>query len=185
MPILTIVLIALGLSMDAFAVSIATGFQIKRLHVFHALRTALFFGLFQAVMPVIGWLAGMGLRPYIAALDHWVAFGLLLAIGAKMIYEAFSLGEDSADDPHSIYTLLVLSVATSVDALAVGLGLTFLQVAILLPAVVIGVITFAMCLAGGFIGQRFGHFFEKWIEAAGGIILIAIGSMILFRHLTA
>ena len=186
MPILAVILIAIGLSMDAFAVSVACGFAARRLHILHAVRTALFFGVFQAIMPITGWLAGLTLRRFISTFDHWVAFGLLAFIGGKMIYEALILEKDERTaGPQSLNTLLLLSVATSIDALAVGLSLSFLNVAIVVPAAIIGVITFGLSLLGGYIGARFGHFFERGIEVAGGVILIAIGAGILLRHILA
>ena len=189
MSITTVLFLALGLAMDAFAVSIASGLAIQRLRLHHALRLAVFFGLFQALMPLLGWLAGLGLRSLIEAWDHWIAFGLLTAIGGKMIGEATWMKSDEeaavADGyPHSVSVLLLLAVATSIDALAVGLSLSLLAVAIVLPALVIGVVTFGMSFAGVFIGDRFGHFFESKIEVVGGVILIGIGAKILIEHLT-
>lgn len=185
MDIFTVLFMALGLSMDAFAVSVTSGCTIHRLRARHALRIALFFGFFQAVMPVIGWSLGLGFRGLISGVDHWVAFGLLSAIGAKMIYESTKLdAAEKRSDPLNIYVLIVLSIATSIDALAVGLSLSVLRVPIISPAVVIGLVTFSVCLAGVYIGDRIGHFFEKRIELAGGLILIGIGVKILFEHMT-
>jgi len=181
----SILLIAVGLAMDAFAVSIVTGSIYRELHVKHALRMALFFGGFQAVMPVIGFLAGMGLKAYISHVDHWVAFGLLAFVGGKMVYEAFQI--ESAEknrDPSNLLILLALSVATSIDALAVGITLSLLTSAIALAVTLIGVITFALSYTGIYIGKRFGHFFESRIEVVGGLILIGIGVKILVEHLT-
>lgn len=186
MNIPTICLIGLSLSMDCFAVSVASGFAVKQLKIRHAVRIAFFFGFFQAMMPVIGWLAGMGFRSYIESFDHWIAFGLLTAIGAKMICESRKLErEEKAVDPLKIYILLVLSVATSIDALAVGLSLSFLRVSIAAPAIIFGAITFAVSLAGIYVGEKFGHFFERYVEMAGGVILIAIGIKILAQHLAS
>lgn len=184
MNILTILFIALGLSMDAFAVSIANGFTIKQLRIDHALRIAVFFGLFQAIMPVIGWSAGIGLRDLIAMIDHWIAFGLLSIIGIKMILESREIKqEEEGKSPLTIYTLLLLSLATSIDALAVGFSLSLLSISIISPAIIIGLVTFLLSFAGVFIGKKFGHFLESKIEMAGGIILIAIGVKILIEHL--
>lgn len=186
MSLPTLLLIALGLSLDAFAVAVASGCSFARLKFGHALRMAAAFGLFQAVMPIIGWLAGVGPRSLISEVDHWIAFGLLTAIGAKMIYEATRLREEErSSHPFSPPTLLILSVATSVDALAVGLSLSFLKVQIIAPAGIIGAIAFALSLAGVYIGKRFGHLFESKIEIAGGMILIGIGAKILIEHLRA
>jgi putative Mn2+ efflux pump MntP len=185
MDIITVLFIAVGLSMDAFAVSVTSGLTIKRLRVGHALRIAMFFGLFQAVMPLVGWLAGFSLRDFISGVDHWIAFGLLSIIGIKMIYEAGRMKSDEKRiDPLNIYFLLLLSVATSIDALAVGFSLSLLNVSIITPAVIIGIVTFLLSLSGVFIGDRLGHFFESRIEVAGGLILIGIGVKILIEHLT-
>jgi putative Mn2+ efflux pump MntP len=183
-PTLTVFAIAVGLSMDAFAVSIATGAVLKRDHVIHALRMAVFFGLFQALMPVLGWLAGLSLRDVISKLDHWIAFGLLLLVGGKMIYEALWLEKDDDASPGaaSLPTLLLLSIATSIEALAVGLSLSLLGVDIALPSLIIGVVCFAFTLAGVFVGSKVGHLFEKKIEIVGGLILIGIGVKILLDH---
>jgi manganese efflux pump family protein len=186
MELLTVILIAVGLAMDAFAVSIVTGSVYRELHVKHVLRMALFFGGFQAVMPVIGFLAGLGMRERIEAFDHWIAFGLLSFVGGKMIYEAFQIkSAQSRRDPSSLLILLALSVATSIDALAVGVTLSLLTTSIVLAVAVIGAITFTLSYAGVAIGKRFGHFFESRIEVIGGLILIAIGLKILIEHLAA
>lgn len=181
---ITIVVIAVGLSMDAFAVSVTSGITIKRLKIEHAVRIALFFGAFQATMPVIGWLAGLGLSGFIANVDHWVAFGLLTIIGCKMIYEAYALSPDERkSDPLSIQVLLVLSIATSIDALAVGVSFALLDVSIITPAIAIGVITFTLSLLGVLLGGRLGQLFAKRAEIAGGLVLIAIGVRILLAHI--
>jgi putative Mn2+ efflux pump MntP len=185
MDLLTVLLLALGLSMDAFAVSVTGGLSMKELKLRHAARIALFFGAFQAVMPVAGWFFGMGFREYIQAVDHWVAFGLLSLIGAKMILESFGLGDGKkgAADYQSTRTLVVLAVAASIDALAVGLGLSLVNVPIISPSIIIGCVTFVVCLAGVYVGGRLGHLFERKIEAMGGLILIGIGVKILVEHL--
>jgi putative Mn2+ efflux pump MntP len=184
--LVSILLVAVGLSMDAFAVSVVTGSVYRELHVKHALRMALFFGGFQAAMPVIGFLAGLGLKDYISHVDHWVAFGLLLFVGGKMVYEAFQI--ESAEknrDPSNLLILLALAVATSIDALAVGITLSLLTSAIALAVTLIGLITFGLSFAGVYIGKRFGHFFESRIEVVGGLILIGIGVKILIQHVMA
>jgi len=181
---ITIVIIAVGLAMDAFVVSIVSGSAYRHLHFRHALRMALFFGVFQAIMPLIGSLAGLTLRDYILHWDHWIAFGLLAAVGAKMIYESFKIKPDGqSSDPSNIIVLLALSVATSIDALAVGITLSLIAGSIILAASIIGLVTFVLSYLGVQIGKRFGHFFESGIEALGGVILIAIGTKILFEHL--
>ncbi len=182
-----VVLIALALAMDAFAVAVASGLYIRRLHVNHALRIAGMFGLFQGVMPLAGWLAGRSARRLVATLDHWIVFALLAGIGGKMIYESLVLdnrdGRRPGFDPLSMSFLLLLAVATSIDALAVGISYGLLAVAVALPAIVIGVVTFALSLVGVYLGDHVGHLFERRIEAIGGVILIAIGLRILIGHL--
>jgi len=184
MDLLTLIVIAVGLSMDAFAVAVASGIAIKELRVAHALRMALFFGGFQAIMPVIGWLAGRGVAEFIAPWDHWVVFAVLVLIGAKMIVEAFRIeAAGKPTNPFNVTILLVLAVATSLDALAVGFSFAFLVVDILFPVVIIGAVTFILTLIGVAVGNRLGHFFEKRIEILGGLVLIAIGVKILLEHL--
>jgi len=184
-PLVTVLIIAVGLSLDAFAVAVATGALLKRDHVKHALRMASFFGLFQALMPVLGWLAGLTLRDMIETADHWVAFGLLLFVGGKMIYEAVWLKNEEkepGDGAHDTVALLFLSIATSLDALAVGLSLSLLGVDIALPSLIIGVVCFLFTLAGVGVGAKVGHLFEEKIEIVGGLVLIAIGVKILMDH---
>ncbi len=185
MSVLSILLIAVGLAMDAFAVSISCGVTMKKLRVRPAFRIAFAFGSFQALMPVVGYLAGLSVRRLIARFDHWVAFGLLAFIGCKMIYESFMLEENRArsTDAEHLPTLLILSIATSIDALAVGISLSLLKVEILEPALIIGVVTFAISLAGTVIGTRIGHLFERKMELLGGIILVVIGLRILYNHI--
>src|SRR3990172_503931 len=182
--LITIAVIAVALAMDAFAVSIVSGAAYRQLHVKHALRIALFFGAFQAVMPLIGSLAGLTLKGHIARYDHWVAAALLTAVGAKMIYESFKIEEaEKKFDPTSLITLLALAVATSIDALAVGITLSLITKSIILAVVIIGLVTFILSYLGVVIGKRFCHFFETKIEILGGIILIAIAVKILAAHI--
>ena len=188
MKLLEILLIALGLSMDAFAVSVASGATMKRLHLPHALKMGLFFGAFQALMPVVGWAAGLSMKNFISGWDHWIAFTLLAIVGGKMLYESFKIKEEEdcgggKTCPFDTGTLTVLAIATSIDALAVGLTFSFLQVSIVGPALMIGVVTFLLSVAGVKVGTTGGHFFEHKMEAAGGIILIGIGFKILLGHL--
>jgi putative Mn2+ efflux pump MntP len=181
----TTVLIALGLAADAFAVSISSGLAIKHMKVNKALKIALFFGGFQALMPLIGWLAGMSFSFLIAPIDHWIAFGLLSFIGGKMIYEALQ-GEECEKkfNPLDTGTLIALSVATSLDALAVGIGFALLKTSIGPVVSAIGFITFFLVFFGVFIGHKCGNLFGNKIEFIGGGILIYIGSNILISHLT-
>jgi putative Mn2+ efflux pump MntP len=184
MELITIIVIAVGLAMDAFVVSIVSGGTYRKLRVKHALRMALFFGAFQAFMPLIGSLAGLSLKECIQDYDHWVAFALLAAVGGKMIYESFKFKSvEENPDPSNIFVLLVLSVATSIDALAIGITLSLITSSIALAVTIIGLITFALSYAGILIGKKFGHFFENKLEALGGIILIGIGIKILCEHL--
>ena len=184
MTLLTVIVIAVGLAMDAFAVAIVEGGTYKKLNLLHAFRVATLFGLFQAVMPVVGYFCGLGLRTFIAGYDHWIAFGLLSTIGIKMIYESFKIkGDEDKRSSSEVVVLLVLSIATSIDALAVGITLGFVETSIAIAAVIIGVVTFVLSYLGVYIGQKFGHFFESRIEAVGGLILVAIGLKILFRHI--
>ncbi len=186
MDMLTTIVIAVGLAMDAFAVSVVTGSAYKQLHIKHAFRMAAFFGGFQAIMPLLGWLAGLSVKQYIESYDHWIAFGLLFAVGAKMIYESFKIKKaEENPDPSNILVLLALAVATSIDALAVGITLSLLASAIFTTVAIIGVITFLLSYLGVYIGKRFSHFFEIKIEIIGGLVLIAIGTKILFQHLLA
>ena len=188
MRLLEILLIALGLSMDAFAVAVASGATMKRLHLPNALKMGLFFGGFQALMPVLGWAAGLSMKAYISTWDHWIAFTLLSVVGGKMLYEAFKIKEEEECGgdktcPFDTGTLTVLAIATSIDALAVGLTFSLLQVSIIAPVLTIGAVTFLMSVAGVKLGSTGGHFFEHKMEAAGGLILIFIGLKILLEHL--
>jgi putative Mn2+ efflux pump MntP len=184
MELITITIIAIGLATDAFVVSIVSGSTYRKLHIKHALRMAIFFGAFQAFMPLIGSLAGLSLKDCIQDYDHWVAFALLAAVGGKMIYESFKIKSvEENPDPSNILVLLVLSIATSIDALAIGITLSFITSSIALAVIIIGLITFALSYAGVLIGKRFGHFFENKIEALGGFVLICIGVKILCEHL--
>lgn len=182
-----IVLIALGLALDAFAVAIGTSLALRAVSGRQVFRLAYHFGLFQFLMPVIGWAAGRGVRPWIESWDHWVAFGLLAFVGLKAIGAALRGGPAEAvrADPTRGLSLVLLSVATSLDALAVGLSFAMLGVDIWYPAVVIGCITAGLTTAGMALGGRLGSRFGRRVEAAGGLVLIAIGVKILVQHLAA
>jgi len=187
---LTSLLMALGLSMDAFAVSVSNGICIPEMKVRYALRAALAFGLFQFFMPIVGWALGGAFREHIEHIDHWIAFGLLAFVGGKMIFEALRIeAPDCALDKSKgilhLGTLLVLAVATSIDALAVGLSLSVLGRPILGPALLIGVVTFLVSFMGCEFGRRIGARFERWAELAGGVVLIGIGVKILLEHVFA
>jgi putative Mn2+ efflux pump MntP len=199
------VLAGFALSMDAFAVSVSSGICIRNLRPFYAVRASLSFGLFQFAMPIAGWFLGSAFVRYIQGFDHWIAFLLLGFTGGRMIFTALKKGgtnppeektasanrtaPDSREeykntaDIRSLSALLVLSAATSIDALAVGLSLSMLNSGIWGSAAIIGLITFFVCLVGFAFGRRIGFLFEKWAETAGGVILIGIGLKILLEHL--
>ena len=186
MDLLTIFLIAIALAMDAFAVSIASGIAIRNLRIRHALTIAAWFGMFQALMPVIGWLGGIKLLGPVRKIDHWVVFGLLFLIGCKMIYESFKIDPiERRSNPLDLRVLFLLSIATSLDAFAVGISFAMLNISIIGPVIIIGVITFLMSFTGVWIGDRGTHFFEKKIEVVAGLILIGIGVKVLISHLSA
>lgn len=185
MNLTTIIIIGLGLAMDAFSVAIASGAAYKESHRQLAGRMSVLFGVFQAGMPLIGWWVGTGLlRPYIQAFDHWVAFGLLTVIGGKMILEAFEIEQESKHTM-SKRVLLLLSVATSIDALAVGVTLSLFTDDVFGAVIVIGLITLVLSYLGVYIGKHFGHLLESKIEIVGGLILIAVGVKILIQGLAA
>lgn len=189
MGIVELALIGVGLSMDAFAVSVCKGLGMKRLNMRQAFVIALFFGGFQALMPVIGWALGTGFQSFITPIDHWIAFALLAFIGGKMLWDAFrgdaDEGENAPSDEASLdlKELTMLAVATSIDALAVGITFAFLQVDIVPAVALIGVITFALSFGGAAIGHFFGARFEKPATIVGGVVLILIGLKILLEHL--
>jgi putative Mn2+ efflux pump MntP len=174
-------LIAVGLSMDAFAVSICKGLAMKKITLKKACIVGLWFGLFQAIMPTIGYLLGSQFEKYITAIDHWIAFVLLVFIGASMLKEAFSKDEEKADDSLDFKTMFMLAVATSIDALAVGVTFAFLNVQIIPAVSFIGIITFTLSVAGVKIGNVFGTKYKSKAEAVGGIILIGMGIKILLE----
>jgi len=182
---LTLIGVAVGLAMDAFAVSIGAGLTLKTVDARQTLRLAWHFGLFQALMPIIGWLAGLSVERWIAPVDHWIAFGLLAVIGGKMIHEALKDDDEETrrGDPTKGWSLVLLSLATSIDALAVGLSLALLDVSIWWPAVVIGLVAGAFTTVGMQLGKRFGALLGRRMESVGGIVLIAIGVKILVEHL--
>jgi len=185
-PTLEVIFLAIGLAMYCFAVAVASGYAIKALKMRHAFIIAAFFGAFQAIMPVVGWLAGRSFSAWLFSVDHWIAFGLLTGIGCKMIYEAFGITRlEKEPNRMNLSMLLLLSVATSIDALAVGLSLSILRTPIAAPALIIGIVAFVLSFVGTYIGQHMGKHFENKLEALGGVILIGIGIKILFDHLMA
>ncbi|MGY0373124.1 manganese efflux pump MntP [Clostridium sp. JNZ J1-5] len=189
MNFMTIVLIAVGLSMDAFAVSITNGIMLEKLRLKEPLKIGGTFGVFQGVMPLIGWLIGSKFQGYISELDHWIAFLLLGFIGGKMIYESIKSKDeayacrDGRCDVLNNKTLILLAVATSIDALVVGVSLALLNISIIKSAVIIGIITFVICFIGVIVGKKFGYVLKNHAEIIGGIILILIGLKILNEHI--
>ena len=185
MDTLSLVAVAVALAMDAFAGALAAGAILRPLTFRPCFRLAFHFGLFQAMMPVIGWLAGLTVQSFVAAWSHWIAFGLLMYIGGRMIHEALAAeeGVERANDPSKGLTMVALSVATSIDALAVGLTLAMLDVVIWIPALVIGLVAAAFTVMGLFLGTRAGKIWGKRVEVAGGVILILIGLKILLSAL--
>lgn len=182
-----LVFLSAGLAMDAFAVAICKGACIKRGAVHINLGIAASFGVFQAVMPLVGWMLGKQFSDYISVIDHWIAFLLLLFIGGKMIVDVIRDGKCVRDEAYqtlSFSELMLLSVATSIDALVVGIALALLRVNILIAAVFIGCITFVLSFAGTYIGCYFGTKFESKAQLVGGVVLVLIGVRILFDHLT-
>lgn len=182
MDIISIIFIAVGLSMDAFAVAITSGIVIKENLVKNSIKISAYFGTFQAIMPLLGWIAGLKLADYVSQFDHWVAFGLLGLIGAKMIYESTNGKEDSEFNPLHNKVLFFLAIATSIDALAVGITFAFLQVPIVHSIILIGLITFAISFSGVLLGRKFGQVLKSKAELIGGLLLIIIGFKIVIEH---
>lgn len=184
MDTLTLLGIAIALAMDAFAVALTAGMVLPRLTGRHLFRFGFHFGLFQALMPVLGWLAGITVREQIESFDHWLAFTLLTLVGGKMLWEACQGDEDNPreGDPTRGLSLLMLSIATSIDALAVGLSLAVLGVTIWTPALVIGITAAILTICGMLLGRKVGQRWGTRVEILGGLILIGIGIKILLEH---
>ncbi|MGB9854471.1 MAG: manganese efflux pump MntP family protein [Candidatus Bathyarchaeales archaeon] len=180
---LTLLAIAFGLAMDAFSVSVASGTTVRGNSRNEAFKMAFSFGAFQAFMPLLGWLAGIEMLDFISGVDHWLAFTLLLLVGCKMIYESTKPETHVKNENLGFCTLLILSVATSIDALAVGLSFAFLKVSIINPIIVIGAVTFTLSFLGATLGGRIKSLSPNKIGIVGGIILIGIGFKILLEHL--
>jgi manganese efflux pump family protein len=182
---ITIFAIASALAMDTFAISIATGIRFgNNIRMIQMFRMPFAFGFFQSMMTVLGWLLGAGVKGFMQASDHWIALGLLVFIGGKMIYESFRNESEALEkgDPTTGLTLLALAVATSIDAFAVGLSFGLLRSDIVLPSIVIGLVTFAFALTGMKIGNLVGGKFGRRVEILGGVILILIGLRIFVQH---
>lgn len=183
MSLLSLFLLAVGLSMDAFAVSVCKGLSMKKLSLKKAAIVGLWFGSFRALMPLIGYLLGSQFEKYITSIDHWIAFALLAIIGITMIREALSKEDEDVNDCLDCKTMFLLAVATSIDALAVGITFAFLQVDIVPAVTFIGIVTFILSAIGVKVGNVFGTKYKARAEMTGGIILILIGLKILLEHL--
>ena len=179
----TTLVTALGLAMDAVAVAIASGLSVKVLRWQDALKMALFFGVFQALMPLGGYFVGALFANVLAAYDHWIAFVLLSALGVKMILESKNAAEEKVASPFRNNKLLILSIATSLDAFAVGISFSLLEISLIETVTIIGVVTFLLCLPAVWFGARLGKSMAKRAEIFGGLVLILIGSKILIEHL--
>ncbi len=181
-----IILIGIGLAMDAFAASICKGLSMKKLNIKHMLVIALYFGGFQAIMPLIGWVLGSQFQRYIVSFDHWIAFALLAFLGTKTIVDTIKDKDEDSEKIESVLNhkeLFLLAIATSIDALAVGVTMAFLNVNLASAVSIIGIVTFCICVFGVLVGNMFGSTFKKKASFAGGVILILIGFKILLEHL--
>ena len=183
MGILEIILISFSLAMDAFAVSICKGLSMDKFNLKKAIIIGLYFGIFQAIMPIFGYLLGTSFSNLVENIDHWIAFILLAIIGGNMIKESFDDEVEKRNDNIDFKTMIILAIATSIDALAVGITFAFFKMNILIPVIIIGIITFVMSMIGVKIGNKFGDKFQNKAELVGGIILICIGIKILVEHL--
>ena len=184
MGILEVVLIAIGLAMDAFAVSICKGLSMKKMSWKKAIIVGGYFGIFQGLMPVIGYFLGTTFENLVTKIDHWIAFVLLVFIGINMLKEAFGNESENCNDNVDFKTMVVLAIATSIDALAVGITFAFLKTNIVLASILIAIITFVVCIIGVKIGNKFGDKYERKAETVGGLILILMGIKILLEHLS-
>ena len=178
-----IFILAVALAMDSVAVSIAMGSKYTKLRLPKILFIAAVFGIFQGLMPLAGYFIGISFANYVQVYDHWIAFVLLVALGGKMLYEAYQDGFDEEVTDLSTKTLITLAVATSIDAMAVGVSFAFLQTDIYTASVIIAVVTFILCLVAVYIGKKLGTFLESKAEILGGVILIGLGCKILAEHL--
>lgn len=185
MTILTLFILAIGLSFDTFAVSISSGIARKHIIFREAFIIASVFGFFQAIMPVLGWLGGLSIKGLIEPFDHWIAFGLLGAIGVKMIFESFDKDEEKQFNPLNPKVMITMAIATSIDALTVGVSFAIVEVNMLLAFFIIGFITFLVAMLGMLFGKKIGGKTGRRMEILGGLILIIIGSKILFEHFAA
>lgn len=183
MGVLELLLLSVGLAMDAFAVSVCKGISMKKMNWKKAIIIGLYFGGFQALMPTIGYFLGAAFQSLITSIDHWIAFILLGIIGGGMIKESFGDDEENRNDDVSFKIMIVLAIATSIDALAIGITFAFFNVNLVLAISLIGIITFILSVFGTKIGNRFGNKYEKKAEFLGGVILVLLGIKILLEHL--
>lgn len=183
MNFIELLLIAIGLAMDAFAMSVCKGLSMQKIDIKKSLKVAIYFGFFQAIMPIIGYLLGYNFKDLIIQIDHYIAFILLTIIGINMIKEALGKNKNNINDKFDTKTLLLLAIATSIDALAVGITFAFLKTNIIIASIIIGSITFLLSFLGVKIGNKFGIKYEKKAEFVGGVILILMGFKILLEHL--
>ena len=183
MGILEILLISIGLAMDAFAVSVCKGLAMKKMNWKKAMIIGLYFGIFQAVMPIIGYYLGERFENLVTSIDHWIILGLLVFIGGNMIKESFEKENTEINDNIDIKTMILLAVATSIDALAVGITFAFFEITLISVVLAIGIITFILSVIGVKIGNKFGAKYKRKSEFVGGLILILIGIKVLMEHL--
>lgn len=183
MSLFGIIILSIGLGMDAFAVSVCKGVSFKKSNLKKSIIVASYMGIFQSIMPVIGYFLGMSFADKITSIDHWLAFALLLVIGIKMIKEALSTEKEVINDKVDFKEMIILAIATSIDALAVGITFAFLNVNLWFAVSLIGMITFLLCFVGTKIGSIFGDKYENKAELAGGLILILLGLKIVLEHL--
>ncbi len=178
-----IILLSVGLCFDTVAISISVGLNDRKVYFWQAFKIAVIFAVFQGTMPFLGWLGGQALEKYIETIDHWIAFGLLLLVGSKMIIEAFSKKTEKKIDIHNLKLILTLALATSIDAFAVGISLGIEEVNIWITCLVIGFVTGLTAMIGMLVGKKLAGLFGSKIEILGGLILIALGTKILLEHL--
>lgn len=186
MSFYAVIILAFGMSMDAFAASIGKGAALSRPPLREALRTGLIFGVVEAITPVIGWAVGLAASQYIMKWDHWIAFTLLMVLGLRMMYEGITKDDSEQEEAprrHGFWLLVTTAIATSLDAMAVGVGLAFLDVNIVTTALLIGLATTIMATTGMLLGRFLGAAIGKWAEIMGGLVLMGIGSSILVEHL--
>lgn len=183
MDYITLLIIALGLSVDSFAISVSSGLMLQEIKLKQTLKIAGFLSIFQGLMPVLGWIAGMSFKNLIQSYDHWIAFGLLLIVGLKMIFDSLGKKTSKKVDPTNTYVLITFSVATTIDALIIGISFGLLDTPIVIASFIIFLITFIISMIGLYLGCRFCKLMNYKLDLIAGIVLIGIGSKILIEHL--